>query len=80
MYDECHCRSELKRGRTGVLDRPWCRSVTRLVAVDGRRRERLGCSTRAWRFARKRRIRPRKPGTSRGKPAQNARKSSRANT
>ncbi|ABM49833.1 conserved hypothetical protein [Burkholderia mallei SAVP1] len=49
------------------------------MAVDGRREERLGRSTRAWRFARERRIRPRKPGTSRGKPAQNARKSSRAN-
>ncbi|SMG00936.1 hypothetical protein BSIN_3917 [Burkholderia singularis] len=45
MYDECHCRSELERGRTDMLDRPRCRSVTRLVAVDGRREERLGRST-----------------------------------
>ncbi|AWG32886.1 hypothetical protein B9Z07_29910 [Burkholderia cenocepacia] len=68
-----------RRNRTGALGRPRSRSVTRLVAVDGRRGGRLGRNTQAWRILPGRPIRPRKPGTSRGKPAQNAQKSSRAN-
>ncbi|AEA61266.1 hypothetical protein bgla_1g26480 [Burkholderia gladioli BSR3] len=73
MYDECHCRSEQEIDRAGALRwKPRCRSVSRLLA--GGRREKRREQYAGVADLPGRRIRPRKPGTSRGKPAQNARK------